>query len=268
MSVLRAVKSSEISEFARDIRACRSSEEKLLVLVNYHHLMIEIIAPPTPNHYPDTLTSRPSTLDLAVTKGVFLYLHCIEALHCLDSDHRPVLLRMGSPASGLPKPMTKVTDWKRVSTALEEIDTPALNNIPDVIQTTDEIDSSIGALTNHIQKAVKRCSRDVPAAADRRRMPADTLELIRPKNAALRHAYAYPTRQNRSRARALQRRVRARMLEVKNEEWSNLMEDITPSHQAFWKLTKALKSEGYLPTPPLKKADSSLAVDDVRKLNA
>ncbi|GBP67543.1 hypothetical protein EVAR_98596_1 [Eumeta japonica] len=39
MSVLRAVKSSEISEFARDIRACRSSEEKLLVLVNYHHLM-------------------------------------------------------------------------------------------------------------------------------------------------------------------------------------------------------------------------------------
>ncbi|GBP40816.1 Probable RNA-directed DNA polymerase from transposon BS [Eumeta japonica] len=404
MSVLRAVKSSEISEFARDIRACRSSEEKLLVLVNYHHLMeygldlvlvqetflkparpkscalpgyvqlrtdrtdaplggtaiyykrslhccpidlptlsnieatgcrlamtghgtlvivsiylppsksllrsdleallalgdsvilfgdfnsknrkwgceipntngtnlyklskdlkFEIIAPPTPTHYPDTLTSRPSTLDLAVTKGVSLYLHCIEALHCLDSDHRPVLLRMGPPAGGLPKPMSKVTDWKRVSTALEEIDTPALNNIPDVIQTTDEIDSSIGALTNHIQKVVKRCSREVPAAVDRRKVPADALELIRAKNAALRHAYAYPTSENRSRARALQRRVRARMSEVKNEEWSNLMEDITPSHQAFWKLTKALKSEGYLPTPPLKKADSSLAVDDVEK---
>ncbi|GBP29527.1 Nucleic-acid-binding protein from transposon X-element [Eumeta japonica] len=42
MSVLRAVKSSEISEFARDIRACRSSEEKFLVLVNYHHLMIRL----------------------------------------------------------------------------------------------------------------------------------------------------------------------------------------------------------------------------------
>ncbi|GBP41465.1 hypothetical protein EVAR_36223_1 [Eumeta japonica] len=25
------------------------------------------------------------------------------------------------------------------------------------------------------------------------------------------------------------------------------MEDISPTHQAFWKVTKALKSEGYLP---------------------
>ncbi|GBP79378.1 Probable RNA-directed DNA polymerase from transposon BS [Eumeta japonica] len=169
------------------------------------------------------------------------------------------------PAGGLPKPMIKITDWKRVSTALEEIDTLVLNNIPDVLQTTDEIDSSIGALTNHIQKVVKSCSREAPVDVDRRRLPADALELLRAKNAALRHAYAYPTRENRSRARALQRRVRARMLEVRNEEWKNLMEDITPSHQAFWKLTKALKLEGYLPTPPLKKADSSLAVDDVEK---
>ncbi|GBP46540.1 hypothetical protein EVAR_21695_1 [Eumeta japonica] len=55
------------------------------------------------------------------------------------------------------------------------------------------------------------------------------------------------------------------MSEVKNEEWSNLMEDISPSYQAFWKLTKALKSEGYLPTPPLKKPDSSFADDDSEK---
>ncbi|GBP31286.1 Probable RNA-directed DNA polymerase from transposon BS [Eumeta japonica] len=55
------------------------------------------------------------------------------------------------------------------------------------------------------------------------------------------------------------------MFEVKNEEWSNLMEDISPTHQAFWKVTKALKSEGYLPTPPLKKPDRSLAVDDQEK---
>ncbi|GBP10581.1 hypothetical protein EVAR_69948_1 [Eumeta japonica] len=55
------------------------------------------------------------------------------------------------------------------------------------------------------------------------------------------------------------------MIEVKNEEWSNLMEDISPTHQAFWKVTRILKSEGYLPTPPWKKPDSSLAVDDQEK---
>ncbi|GBP67593.1 Nucleic-acid-binding protein from transposon X-element [Eumeta japonica] len=42
MAVLRAVSSSEISEFARDLRACRSVDEKLLVLVRYHHLMVRL----------------------------------------------------------------------------------------------------------------------------------------------------------------------------------------------------------------------------------
>ncbi|GBP51187.1 hypothetical protein EVAR_98011_1 [Eumeta japonica] len=172
---------------------------------------------------------------------------------------------MGPRAGGLPKPMIIITDWKRVSTTLKEIDIPALNNIPDVIQMTDEIDTSIGALTNHIQKVVKSCSREAPAAVDRRKLPADALDLLRAKNAPLRHAYADSTRENRSKTRALQRRVRACILEVRNEEWSNLMKDITPSHQAFWKLTKTLKSEGYLPIPPLKKSDSSLVLDDSEK---
>ncbi|GBP19322.1 Probable RNA-directed DNA polymerase from transposon BS [Eumeta japonica] len=161
--------------------------------------------------------------------------------------------------------VTNPGDWKRLSTALEEVDTSALNNIPDVIETTDEIDSSLGALTNHIRTVVKRCSRVVPASVDHRKLPADALELLRAKNATLSHAYAYLSRENKSRARALQRHVRARMIEVKNEEWSNLMEDIFPTHQAFWKITRALKSEGYLHTPPLKKPDSSLAVDDQEK---
>ncbi|GBP89455.1 Probable RNA-directed DNA polymerase from transposon BS [Eumeta japonica] len=351
MSVLRVIKSSEISEFARDIRCCRNNEEKLFVLVKHHHLLagyvqlrtdrtdaplggtaiyykrslqccpidlpnltnieatgcrlamtghkplvivsiylspskkllrsdieallalgdavilfgdfnckhtnwgcavsnpggnklaklsrklkFDIVAPLTPTHYPDDLVSRPSTIDLAITKEVALNVGCIEPIHRLDSDHRPVLLRLGPPTGGCPKPMIKITDWKRVSTALEEIDTPT-NNIPDVIETTDEIDSSIGALTNHIRTVVKKCSREVPESIDRRKLPADALELLRDKNAALRLAYAYPSRENRHLSH-------------------------TPS---LWKVTKALKSEGYLPTPPLKKPDSSLAVDDLEK---
>ncbi|GBP60104.1 Probable RNA-directed DNA polymerase from transposon BS [Eumeta japonica] len=63
-------------------------------------------------------------------------------------------------------------------------------------------------------------------------------------------------------ARALQRDVKARVQEFRNESWSDLMEEITPSHKAFWKVTKALKTEGYIPVPPYKRTDNFVALDD------
>ncbi|GBP53041.1 hypothetical protein EVAR_43326_1 [Eumeta japonica] len=64
--------------------------------------------------------------------------------------------------------------------------------ITDDIRTTDEIDSAIGALTNHVRTVVEKSGREVPASSDRRRLPADVLELIIAKKAALRRASAYP----------------------------------------------------------------------------
>ncbi|GBP75757.1 RNA-directed DNA polymerase from mobile element jockey [Eumeta japonica] len=42
---------------------------------------------------------------------------------------------------------------------------------------------------------------------------------------------------------------------------SNLVEEITPTHKAFWNVTKALKS-GYIPAPLLKRSDNSIALDN------
>ncbi|GBO99308.1 RNA-directed DNA polymerase from mobile element jockey [Eumeta japonica] len=225
-------------------------------------LEFEIIAPSVATHYPHNVTHRPSTIDIALTKGVVLNLNRIETLHKLTSDHRLVLLKMGPPDGGRPNPTCKITDWKRVLTALEKIDTPPLNSIPDNIRTIDEINSAIGALTSHIRTVVKKCEREVPASSDHRKFPPVILELIRAKNKALRRASAYPTPEYRSRARDLQREVKARVQEFRNESWSDLMEEIRPSHKAFWRITKALKTEGYTPIPPLKRPDGSTALDD------
>ncbi|GBP65550.1 hypothetical protein EVAR_87526_1 [Eumeta japonica] len=119
---------------------------------------------------------RPSTLHIALTKGVALNLNCIETLHCLLSDHRPVLLKM-DPSDGESSNTTlKITDWKRVPTALEKIDTPSLKSILYDISTTDEIDSAKDARTNHVRTVVEKSRRDVPASSDRRRLPADVLK--------------------------------------------------------------------------------------------
>ncbi|GBP86557.1 hypothetical protein EVAR_69077_1 [Eumeta japonica] len=62
----------------------------------------------------------------------------------------------------------------------------------------------------------------------------------------LRRASAYPT-PNIDPERS-PTPVKARVQEF-HESWSDLMEEITPSHKAFWRITKALKTEGYTHTP-------------------
>ncbi|GBP87774.1 Probable RNA-directed DNA polymerase from transposon BS [Eumeta japonica] len=59
-------------------------------------------------------------------------------------------------------------------------------------------------------------------------------------------------------ARALQREMKARVQEFRNETWSDLMEEIRPTHKAFWKITKALKTE----IIPL--TDGTTALDDAK----
>ncbi|GBP68400.1 hypothetical protein EVAR_38636_1 [Eumeta japonica] len=52
-----------------------------------------------------------------------------------------------------------ITNWQKISTVLEEIDILILNSIPSDIVLTDDIDSAIGVLTNHIKTVVDDISR-------------------------------------------------------------------------------------------------------------
>ncbi|GBP67627.1 hypothetical protein EVAR_98682_1 [Eumeta japonica] len=138
-------------------------------------LNFNIVTPITPTYYPNNIKLKPDILDINLIKEVALKLSSIEPLQCLNSDHRPVLMRT----------------------------------------------------------VVEDSSRTVPAKSDRRELPRDVIELIRDKNAALRRAGKYPTCENRARARALQRKVKARMKEVRNDTWIDLMSEISPSHKAY-----------------------------------
>ncbi|GBP84828.1 hypothetical protein EVAR_32727_1 [Eumeta japonica] len=120
--------------------------------------------------------------------------------------------------------------------------------IPNDIASTDEIDFAIGALTNHVRTVVEESEREVPASSDRRKFPPDILELIRAKTQLCR-ASAYPSRVQ-IQARALQREVKSRS-GIRNESWSDLMEEIKPSHKAFWAVTKCSKPRD-IPYTPLK----------------
>ncbi|GBP90732.1 hypothetical protein EVAR_26702_1 [Eumeta japonica] len=92
---------------------------------------------------------------------------------------------------------------------------------------TNDIDSAIGALTSHIMTVVGNNLRKVPANSDRRILIADVRKLMRVKNVALHRASAYSTAANSSYERAIQHKVRARVQEFGNDNWSTLMEEIT-----------------------------------------
>ncbi|GBP67558.1 hypothetical protein EVAR_98611_1 [Eumeta japonica] len=92
-------------------------------------------------------------------------------------------MRLGFLIADCPPTTKTITNWQKVSAALEEIDTPTLNNIPNDIVSTDDIDNAIGALTNHITTVVESSSRTVPANSHRRELPGDVIQLIRDKNA-------------------------------------------------------------------------------------
>ncbi|GBP35324.1 hypothetical protein EVAR_20697_1 [Eumeta japonica] len=116
--------------------------------------------------------------------------------------------------------------------------------------------TAIGALTNHVRTVVEESEREVPASSDRRKFPPDILELIRAK-ALSRERISHSRVQIQSASSPT--RSESSRSGIRNESWSDLMEEIKPSHKA---VTKALKTEGYTPIPPLKKPDNSVAIDD------
>ncbi|GBP32882.1 hypothetical protein EVAR_81672_1 [Eumeta japonica] len=141
-------------------------------------------------------------------------------------------------------------------------------NIPELTKCMSEYGIEIALIQKTFSKPSrpKKSGQETRAISStpskRRKLPPDILELIRAKNATLHRASTYPTPAYRSRVRALQSEVRICVQEFRNENWNDLVEEITPSHKAFWKVTKALKTEGFFPIPLFEIPDSSVALDD------
>ncbi|GBP54973.1 hypothetical protein EVAR_50418_1 [Eumeta japonica] len=62
--------------------------------------------------------------------------------------------------------------------ALEEVDTLALNNIPDIIKITDKIDSDKGALSNSVRTEVENNERTVSVSPDHRNLSAEIISSL------------------------------------------------------------------------------------------
>ncbi|GBP71314.1 hypothetical protein EVAR_57698_1 [Eumeta japonica] len=96
------------------------------------------------------------------------------------------MLKIGPPEGGRPIPTLKITDWKSVDRALENRHSTPQQTVVEKCEWVVSASSKVSARHSRIDKSEKR---------------------------SLRRSSAYPTPEYRSRTRALQREVKARVQE-------------------------------------------------------
>lgn len=229
-------------------------------------LNINLVAPYEPTRFPhsDHRNQRPNILDMALLRGVTLALRSVEVIHELDSDHRPVLFKLG-PTQRTTQ-LKKIVDWKKFNTTIQSTQSEYLTQIPDQIETASAAVAAASSLTNHIKSAIESSSREIPDTYQGRwELPEELRDLLRRKNAATRRYDRHPTVENRRSLRALQRDVKRRIAEFRGERWDRLLGEISPSHLAYWPLARALKNETNSVMPPLIRPNLPPAFLDAEK---
>ncbi|CAH2049018.1 unnamed protein product, partial [Iphiclides podalirius] len=143
-------------------------------------------------------------------REVSLDIESIETIHELDSDHRPVLCKLGQNAGAVP-PTKSVVDWHRLEIKLKALDPQDLVDLPETIATFDDANRAIASFRETITSAVTDSERTVKLSGDRRfNFPPDLRLLIRQKNAAKRAFDRYRSESNRTLLRRLQLKVKDR----------------------------------------------------------
>ncbi|CAK1578858.1 unnamed protein product [Parnassius mnemosyne] len=119
-----------------------------------------------------------------ILKDIRLNINSIETFIELCSDHRPIVLELGRSAGEVPQTKT-IVDWRKLKVKLESTNSQHLDSIPDKIDSPEEANRAISALSTHLTSAVEEWSRKVRVSSDRyTKLPADVRRLIRAKNSA------------------------------------------------------------------------------------
>ncbi|CAG5036485.1 unnamed protein product [Parnassius apollo] len=118
-------------------------------------------------------------------------------------------------------------------------------------------------LTSLITFSLKENEKVVPVA--KTSLPLDISNLLKAKKATLRRDARYPTPEYRLAAHRLQRKLRYRLKDFRDLERGNLMENISPSHTAYYQMARALRIDAITHTLPLSRPDGSIAFEDEEK---
>lgn len=189
--------------------------------------------PDRPTHY--GAVGRPDVLDIAIVKDIRQDIE-IEVLDELDSDHVPVLMRIGQDIVQLPATFTK-TNWPAYNWNLQSNVGP----VP-VINSVEEADNALEKLTSSIQDHV-RSATTTHAVKDHNSTPLRIRDLITAKHRARKRWHRTQFPGDKREYNRLTIEVKQALREKRNEDWHVHLASLNTQDNSLWKTQKALRKK-------------------------
>ena len=207
---------------------------------------IIIHGPFQPTFFPKGV-GRPDVLDIFITKNTSFNL-ITYSIPELSSDHNPVMAELHRTLQ-VPQTRRHIVSWKGVTNTLTN-----KHLCTDQILTTEDLDTAVEELTNTIQDAIGKNTREVDRdTTTHLSLPPDIIQLIKDRN-YFRKKYqltldpAYKKIMNR-----FTNRVKKEIIKFKNKKWTDKIEGLSLTDNTAWEFTRVIRGNRARPRiPPIQ----------------
>ncbi|ERL92508.1 hypothetical protein D910_09821 [Dendroctonus ponderosae] len=223
---------------------CRKTNVEGHKLLNYaQDLQFEIHAPSEPTHYNH---NTPDILDIAISKDIYHILHVTNS-DSLSSVHNPIIIDINEQYTNNPLAPISYTDWDALAYHLGEaqITVHPPQNLQDLNNLTAQITETI---TSALSKAtiLKPNSNKNPFS-----LPPELKILIKNRNWLKRRAKQFTNTELNKQANKLSKEIKIQISNLRNERWTELLENLPTGDPRAWKISKAMRGKTKTQFPPI-----------------
>lgn len=214
--------------------------------------------PDSPTYYPEDPNKSESTIDLMLSNSNLetTELLCTEPI----SDHCAVYFQIKTTNINRSKdPRYKYdyscANWKRYRALITRH--IGNNTFENLCTTVEEVDTHIRLLSELIMQTRDKSVKKKIVSFESIKLTPEITEMIKRKRILRRRWQRNRDHQIKTEVNLLQKGIKEKIQELKNENWNKYLSTIKPSNQSIWGIARRRK-KGHRAIPPLKENDKTL----------
>ncbi|ERL89075.1 hypothetical protein D910_06452 [Dendroctonus ponderosae] len=223
---------------------CRKTNPEGRKLLNYaQDLQFEMYAPSEPTHYDH---NTPDILDIAISKDIYHILH-VTNFDSLSSDHNPIIIDINEQYTNNPLAPISYTDWDALAYYLGEAQITV--HLPQNLQDLNNLTAQI---TETITSALSKATILTPNSNKNPfSLPPELKTLIKNRNWVKRRAKQFTDSELNKQANKLSKEIKIQISNLRNERWTELLENLPTGDPRAWKISKAMRGKTKTHFPPI-----------------